>query len=538
MATQDLPSAKAARAFLAALSDSRVADVDLLSALAPAGSNTPLSALVLWTNANGKSLLHHAAQLRDDGALITRLVRLGGDPNLETNRGHTPLIFAAARGNGQVVLALLDAGGRVRVRTVKGDSALSHADKLPPHAAAALHAAEAAEEGAWRDFRTSPTALAAQAMHTRVCRSCSAELREECAEEHGRQDASLAAAAGAIVAQALATPRDGVAAALVAAALLVLRRDEAVVVGTPLPYVLTVAERAYPLTLALEGVLEGALSRAGAVVALHSAPRAALGRCVSVVFERSSTPSVTAKMVIRAVVEAVGAVTRREGYEEEEESTRRRKVEVVAVPVCVVDLPPELPFHTLPPSVSVTWVDSRSGLAALMAALEGAASVEGGEGTRRLAVGVDCEWWGGETPSIVQIAIEEAVWVVDTGLGAEDSTALEDVTRALCATLATLFAHPRFRVHGFSFGHDRMRLEALVPGIDVTGVLDLQRSPALRAACRDAQPSLALACAALLHLRLDKAQQCSHWAARPLSPQQLAYAALDAHVLLPLSRAC
>ena len=43
-------------------------------------------------------------------------------------------------------------------------------------------------------------------------------------------------------------------------------------------------------------------------------------------------------------------------------------------------------------------------------------------------------------------------------------------------------------------------------------------------------------CAELLGGRLNKELQCSDWAARPLSPAQLRYAALDAWVLLPLLR--
>ena len=38
-----------------------------------------------------------------------------------------------------------------------------------------------------------------------------------------------------------------------------------------------------------------------------------------------------------------------------------------------------------------------------------------------------------------------------------------------------------------------------------------------------------------LRERLDKTEQCSDWAARPLSDSQVAYAALDAAVLLRLA---
>ena len=54
-------------------------------------------------------------------------------------------------------------------------------------------------------------------------------------------------------------------------------------------------------------------------------------------------------------------------------------------------------------------------------------------------------------------------------------------------------------------------------------------------ACRlpgEDTPSLQRVCARATARRLDKAQQCSDWARRPLDAEQLRYAALDAHVLL------
>jgi hypothetical protein len=45
---------------------------------------------------------------------------------------------------------------------------------------------------------------------------------------------------------------------------------------------------------------------------------------------------------------------------------------------------------------------------------------------------------------------------------------------------------------------------------------------------------LAAVCEQLLGLRLDKSEQCSDWQARPLSKDQVEYAAIDAAVLLPL----
>ena len=51
---------------------------------------------------------------------------------------------------------------------------------------------------------------------------------------------------------------------------------------------------------------------------------------------------------------------------------------------------------------------------------------------------------------------------------------------------------------------------------------------------RSQQPSLQRTAAATLGVYVDKAEQRSNWDRRPLSASQLAYAALDASVLLPL----
>ena len=49
---------------------------------------------------------------------------------------------------------------------------------------------------------------------------------------------------------------------------------------------------------------------------------------------------------------------------------------------------------------------------------------------------------------------------------------------------------------------------------------------------RSQAPSLQAACAHWLLQRLDKQEQCSDWAARPLSEEQAAYAATDATACL------
>ena len=64
-------------------------------------------------------------------------------------------------------------------------------------------------------------------------------------------------------------------------------------------------------------------------------------------------------------------------------------------------------------------------------------------------------------------------------------------------------------------------------------LLLLLASPAVFAAF-SAVPSLRTVCASWLRAQLDKAEQCSDWDRRPLTEAQVAYAALDAAVLLRL----
>ena len=75
-------------------------------------------------------------------------------------------------------------------------------------------------------------------------------------------------------------------------------------------------------------------------------------------------------------------------------------------------------------------------------------------------------------------------------------------------------------------------------GLLIEGVVDtLLSSRRLRGRDAPGGHSLAAVCERELGLALDKSEQTSNWACRPLSPQQIAYAALDAEVLLRLQPA-
>lgn len=71
-------------------------------------------------------------------------------------------------------------------------------------------------------------------------------------------------------------------------------------------------------------------------------------------------------------------------------------------------------------------------------------------------------------------------------------------------------------------------------GIALGNVVDtLERSRTLRSRATGGH-SLKAVCARELGLELDKTEQMSDWRRRPLTPRQLAYAALDTEVLLEL----
>ena len=61
-------------------------------------------------NRNGKTAIHHTAQLRSDTEVLALLVSSRADVNVATHRGHTPLIYAAGRGRTEVVRFLLAHG--------------------------------------------------------------------------------------------------------------------------------------------------------------------------------------------------------------------------------------------------------------------------------------------------------------------------------------------------------------------------------------------------------------------------------------------
>jgi ribonuclease D len=89
---------------------------------------------------------------------------------------------------------------------------------------------------------------------------------------------------------------------------------------------------------------------------------------------------------------------------------------------------------------------------------------------------------------------------------------------------------------GFAFSGDLAMLTPLCGGGELcaSSLVDLQ-TLAMRPG--EDMPSLRRVCARTIGLQLDKTQQCSDWARRPLEQDQFMYAALDAHILLQVYEA-
>eukprot|EP00397_Hematodinium_sp_SG-2012_P003771 GEMP01003779.1.p1 GENE.GEMP01003779.1~~GEMP01003779.1.p1 ORF type:complete len:486 (+),score=127.04 GEMP01003779.1:991-2448(+) len=131
-------------------------------------------------------------------------------------------------------------------------------------------------------------------------------------------------------------------------------------------------------------------------------------------------------------------------------------------------------------------------------------------------VGVDCEWTDDVLVALAQVAIASTVFLVDLTV---PDVALLGKAKRLLSQLLTMHT-----VVGFGVKEDLRRLALM--GVDVPS------TPAHVVSMRGS--SLSNLAAKWIHRKVDKTYQCSDWARRPLLPEQRAYAALDAWILLPI----
>lgn len=163
------------------------------------------------------------------------------------------------------------------------------------------------------------------------------------------------------------------------------------------------------------------------------------------------------------------------------------------------------------PRNDVEWVDTPAGLRAVAEELR-VADIVGLDVETALDFGTLC---------LVQIAMHSCTFLIDP-FAVGDLKPIIDVLSG---------ERPIKVIHNARF--ERRVLAAL--GIALDGVFDtLEASRRARGADALGGHSLAMVCERELGLALDKAPQTSNWSRRPLDPDQLRYAALDAEVLITL----
>ncbi|CAJ1411344.1 unnamed protein product [Effrenium voratum] len=168
-------------------------------------------------------------------------------------------------------------------------------------------------------------------------------------------------------------------------------------------------------------------------------------------------------------------------------------------------------------AVEHCWVDTAAALEAATEEILRRAALEG------YVVALDAEWKpfaSGEAPTpveLLQLAVPSGCWLLDLpALKAAGRTAGE-LLRQICQSCVLL---------GFGLAGDLARLkDAPEPAKSIDLQEDSRSCPA---------GGLGELVSCSLGRALCKDQQCSDWSARPLSPEQVRYAALDAHVLLSL----
>jgi ATP-dependent Lhr-like helicase len=169
---------------------------------------------------------------------------------------------------------------------------------------------------------------------------------------------------------------------------------------------------------------------------------------------------------------------------------------------------PERPFPALP--VGVVWVSTAEGLA-------DAARVW----ADLPAIGFDVETTlGTRTLCLLQVSDGDRTWIVDPF----EVDRLEPLADVLAAE------RPEKVIHNAAFERSVLAKH----GIEINGVYDTLVESRLRDPRADGGHSLRAVCARELGMELDKAEQTSDWARRPLSDAQVRYASLDARVLLGL----
>jgi uncharacterized protein with PIN domain len=159
-----------------------------------------------------------------------------------------------------------------------------------------------------------------------------------------------------------------------------------------------------------------------------------------------------------------------------------------------------------------------------------------------VAVGIDAEWSADAAPAAALLQL--ACWSSSEGLVVLLLDLLALPAAPAAAAVRALLRRPSALKVGFNLAADLRALAARL-GAGAAAVVEplvdagrlaarLARRGALAGAVPPPDVGLSALVAARLGAPLDKGQQLSDWAARPLSPAQRAYAASDASCLLAL----
>ncbi|CAE7220414.1 mut-7 [Symbiodinium sp. CCMP2456] len=150
-------------------------------------------------------------------------------------------------------------------------------------------------------------------------------------------------------------------------------------------------------------------------------------------------------------------------------------------------------------------------------------------------VGIDAEWRPKSPTGIalLQLSFRRSVFLLDMVLMQDD----EELWTSLARILRTALGAEHLYKVGFGLDVDLQRLASTLPTAmpeDVRNIIDLR--DLAREALPDLPPALGLSSLTrtVFGRGLDKTWQVSDWQARPLEPEQLEYAAQDAHVCVRL----
>lgn len=200
------------------------------------------------------------------------------------------------------------------------------------------------------------------------------------------------------------------------------------------------------------------------------------------------------------------------------------------------------------PNERVHWIDDVDGLkrtTAAVRALDSAARDASTSVRQPPCVGLDGEWRPGDNSpvALLQIATREEVFLIDLlataprGAGQELNDATDELLQAV------LWSEHLYKL-GFSFEYDIKRMKASYSHLKVWGEKSKNLIDVKQLAFAASPNKMPLRCGLAVLTRqvigciLDKKQQCSDWGKRPLTEDQIAYAAADGYSLCLIFDKC